>query len=80
MATRPGQGRPAESYHEASTREVNPVSDPKITSIDLVVFEHQIENMGTDYNGFNQVYEQGGILTTHPTIFRIRGTSSWAFS
>ena len=47
------------------------MNDPKITGIDLVVFEHQIENMGTDYNGFNQVYEQGGTLTSHPTIFRV---------
>ncbi len=47
------------------------MSEPTITSIDLVVFEHKIDNMGTDYNGFNQVYESGGTLTTHPTIFRV---------
>ncbi len=47
------------------------MSDPKITKVDLVVFEHKIENMGTDYNGFNQVYEEDSVLTTRPSILRI---------
>ena len=45
--------------------------DPKITKLELVAFEHKINNMGTDYKGFNQVYEQGSVLTTRPSILRI---------
>lgn len=47
------------------------MSDPKITKVDLVVFEHKIENMGSDYNGFNQMYEEGSVMTTRPSILRI---------
>ncbi len=34
---------------------------PTITKIENIHFTHRIENLGTDYNGFNQVYEQGGV-------------------
>ena len=47
------------------------MADPKITKLELIVFEHKIEDMGTDYNGFNQVYEKGSVLTGHPSVFRI---------
>ena len=30
------------------------MADPKITKIENIYFAHQIENMSTDYNGFNQ--------------------------
>ena len=36
-----------------------------------MIFEHKIQDMGTDYNGFNQVYESGSVSITHPAIFRI---------
>ncbi len=42
-----------------------------ITQIEIVQFEHKIQDMGTDYNGFNAVYEKGGTLTQRPGIFRI---------
>ena len=45
--------------------------EPKITKIEVVVFEHQIQNMGTDYNGFNQVYEKGSVINSQPSILRI---------
>ena len=47
------------------------MADPKITKLELVVFEHQIDDMGTDYNGFNQVYEAGGSTTASSTVLRI---------
>ena len=38
------------------------MADPKITKIEVVVYEHEIQDMGTDYNGFNTVYEKGSVL------------------
>ena len=35
------------------------MADPKITKIEVVVYEHEIQDMGTDYNGFNTVYKKG---------------------
>ena len=35
------------------------MANPKITKIETVIFEYDIQNMGTDYNGFNLVYEKG---------------------
>ena len=35
------------------------MANPKITKIETVIFEHDIQDMGTDYNGFNLVYEKG---------------------
>ena len=35
------------------------MTDPKITKIETVIFEYEIQDMGTDYNGFNLVYEKG---------------------
>ena len=42
--------------------------NPKITKIENIYFAHQIENMGTDYNGFNQVYQQGATLPLTPCV------------
>ena len=39
------------------------MAEPKVTKLELVVFEHKIEELGTDYAGFNQVYEPGAVLT-----------------
>ena len=47
------------------------MADPKITKLELVAFEHQVQDMGTDYNGFNQVYEKGSVFTSRPAIIRI---------
>ena len=47
------------------------MADPKITKIEVVVYEHEIQDMGTDYNGFNMVYEKGSVYTLHPSILRI---------
>ena len=42
-----------------------------ITQLELVSFEHEIRDMGTDYNGFNQVYEKGNVFKTRPTFFKV---------
>lgn len=47
----------------------------RITKLELVAFEHKIQDMGTDYNGFNMVYEQGSVLTLHPSVLRIHTNS-----
>ncbi len=46
------------------------MAEPKITKIEAIVFEHQIQDMGTDYNGFNQVYEKGSVLNSQQCIVR----------
>lgn len=48
----------------------------RITKLELVAFEHKIQDMGTDYNGFNMVYEQRSVLTLHPSVLRIHTDSS----
>ena len=50
------------------------MADPKITKIEVVVYEHEIQDMGTDYNGFNTVYEKGSVLKMRPSILRIHTT------
>jgi len=44
---------------------------PKITKLEVIVFEFQLEDLGTDYNGFNQVYEKGNISTRRQGVFRL---------
>ena len=45
--------------------------NPKITKIETVIFEHEIQDMGTDYNGFNLVYEKGNVHKMQSSILRI---------
>ena len=47
------------------------MASPKITKLELVMFQYQIDDMGTDYNGFNQVYEAGSSVTASSTVLRI---------
>ncbi|MBT5872713.1 MAG: hypothetical protein HOH43_04790 [Candidatus Latescibacteria bacterium] len=44
---------------------------PRITKIERVVFEHVINDLGSDYNGFNQVFEAGSKLKTRPSVLLI---------
>jgi len=44
---------------------------PKITKLEVIIFEFQLEDLGTDYNGFNQVYEKGNISTRRQGVFRL---------
>ena len=37
------------------------MANPKITKIEIVIFDYEIQDMGTDYNGFNIVYEKGNV-------------------
>ncbi|MBT3268417.1 mandelate racemase [Candidatus Poribacteria bacterium] len=47
------------------------MSEPKITKIEQVSFGYEIQDMGTDYNGFNQVYEKGAVRKSGGSILRI---------
>ena len=44
---------------------------PKITKLEFVTFEYQIQNMGRDYNGFNQVYQPDSVQAARQTVFRV---------
>ena len=52
------------------------MANPKITKIETVIFEYEIQDMGTDYNGFNLVYEKGNVHKMQSSILRIH-TSIW---
>jgi hypothetical protein len=39
--------------------EGKPMADPKITKIETVIFEHDIQDMGTDYNGSTIIAHTG---------------------
>lgn len=47
------------------------MSEPKISKIEQIFFTYAIQDMGTDYNGFNQVYEKGSILNLRASILRL---------
>ena len=42
-----------------------------ITGIEMVWFEHTLDNVGSDYNTFNMVYEEGSRRTVRDGILRI---------
>lgn len=44
---------------------------PVITKVDVVHFEHTIDNLGRDYNTFNKVYEPGGRSRQSDSILRV---------
>lgn len=44
---------------------------PRITKIERVTFTHEINDLGVDYNGFNQVYEPGNLFKSQPSVIRI---------
>jgi L-alanine-DL-glutamate epimerase-like enolase superfamily enzyme len=47
------------------------MSSPKITKLELVSYEYQVQDMGRDYNGFNQVFQAGHVETNRGTVLRI---------
>ncbi len=47
------------------------MNEPKISKIEQIFFTYAIQDMGTDYNGFNQVYEKGGVLNLRASILRL---------
>jgi L-alanine-DL-glutamate epimerase-like enolase superfamily enzyme len=46
-------------------------SRPIITGIEVHEFEYTLANMGTDYNGFNLIYEPGNTLTRQACAVRM---------
>jgi L-alanine-DL-glutamate epimerase-like enolase superfamily enzyme len=47
------------------------MADPKITKIEIHTYRYTVRDMGTDYNGFNLVYEPGGTIESGGHILRI---------
>ncbi len=47
------------------------MNNPKINKLEIIVFEHEIPDLGTDYNGFNVIYEKGAVLKRNLSIFRL---------
>ena len=46
-------------------------ASPKITKVSVTRFEHELENVGKDYNTFNMVYEAGSKLKQGGAILQI---------
>lgn len=46
-------------------------TSPKITKVSVTTFEHELENVGKDYNTFNMVYEAGSKLKQTGTVLQI---------
>jgi L-alanine-DL-glutamate epimerase-like enolase superfamily enzyme len=47
------------------------MADPKIAGIELHQYEYTLQDMGTDYNGFNLVYAPGEAITQSGYVIRI---------
>ena len=47
------------------------MAEPRITSIEVHEYTYGLSDLGTDYNGFNLVYEPGGNVTMKGYILRI---------
>ena len=45
--------------------------EAKITKLEVTTFEYQLDNVGTDYNTFNMVFEAGGRLTRRGNILTL---------
>jgi len=47
------------------------MADPTISRIEVHQYAYDLPELGTDYNGFNLVYEPGGSVTSSGYIIRI---------
>lgn len=47
------------------------MADPKITRIEIHTYSYTLDNLGTDYNGFNMVYTPGNTVKAGSHILRI---------
>lgn len=47
------------------------MAEPKITKLELIFFEHEVKDLGRDYNGFNTVYEKGAVMKMRPAVIRV---------
>ena len=57
---------------EKHRRERIMTGKPIITEIGVTEFEHTLRDMGTDYNGFNLVYQPGSTVTRTSAVLQIR--------
>ena len=46
-------------------------ASPKITKVDVISYQHTLNEVGKDYNTFNMVYEPGGSMVRRGHILRI---------
>ena len=46
-------------------------ASPKITKVSVTTYEHELENVGKDYNTFNMVYEDGSKLKQTGMVLQI---------
>ena len=54
---------PSFGRHPATRTEHRPMSDPKITRVEVHQYASTLPDLGRDYNGFNVVYEPGATAT-----------------
>src|SRR5437870_241276 len=47
------------------------MTDPRITRIEVHEYTYTLDNLGTDYNGFNLVYAPGGRVELKGHVLRI---------
>ncbi|MFH1140116.1 MAG: hypothetical protein V1724_00255, partial [Chloroflexota bacterium] len=69
-ATRRTASAPAGESAAVTARAAG-MKPPKITGIQVDEFSYTLNNMATDYNGFNLVYEPGGKATASGYAIRI---------
>ena len=50
------------------------MADPKITKIELVQFDHEVQDLGRDRFGFNPVYEKGTVWKSRLGILKMLTT------
>jgi hypothetical protein len=46
-------------------------AEPKVTHLEVTEFEYELKDMGTDYNGFNLVYEKGNVAKRRMAVLQI---------
>ena len=47
------------------------MADPRITQLETISFSYEKRNLGTDYHGFNLVYEEGAVQTAGGTMLLV---------
>ena len=45
--------------------------NPRITRVQVHQYEYEVQDMGTDYNGFNQIYQPGNRLRMRGSILTV---------
>ena len=56
------------------------MAEPRITGIEVHTYTYTLNDLGTDYNGFNLVYVPGSTTTQTNHIIRILTMPAWLAS